>query len=850
MAQHEFSIARRRRLVVGGASMSVAVALAAVSCGHLESEATTGGNGNGAGSSSSGGGSNSNGGGQTTSSGSGSGATSSSSSGSTVVLVDGSPPDAAKVACSASAEVLPYASGYTLPASIVTQAQSIVSSMNNTQLANQMRGTAVVVGGMTNFNDIYRTPDDTTANVKGFSFRDGPRGNNLVAGQYTGSVTSPTQVNYGNGYVTAFPVPAARAASWDLVLENKIGADMGDETLASGNTLILAPCINILRHPAWGRSQETYGEDSFLLGRFGSAFTMGVQQFIPACAKHFAGNNIEASRETQNAQIDDQTLHEVYGRHFEMLVQDGGVACVMAAYNMVNGQKSTENQNLLTTMLKGTFGFKGFVLSDWWAMPPTETINPDPNQQQSIESTNATLAINAGLDMELPWAFNYSQLESIATTAQLQNSAKLIVQQKLRFNVAQTGVSTQALGLSRPTTTLGGNGITNNSSHIADALQAAEEDMVLLKNDNNTLPINKSSVHTLAVLGASVPWTLTGTMQTGTVNFATDVRLGDLGSSRVASDPSLSVGPLAGIQAAAGSGINVVTGSTASAASGADFIVVVAGLTPQDEGEGYTGAADRADANGNANLALDAKAGNMNQNNLISAAAALGKPMVVVLEGGSAIDMPWLANVPAVVMAWYPGMVGGTALGELLFGTKNFSGKLPITWPKTESDEPVFDQDPNGNGTTVMGYFLGYRYFDQNNTPPLFAFAHGMSYSTFKYQYMQVPCSTVTTTSVVDVAVGITNTGTVAGSDVAFLFVSYPNTSVTPRSVKELKGFFRTPVIQPGSTVQITIPLRVADLKYWNTTTSSWAIETGKTVNVMVGPSSDNLPLTDSFIVQ
>jgi beta-glucosidase len=903
MGQHQSSRARRRRLIAGGSLMALGAAFTAIACGHLQSETGTpgdngggsssgdvSGNGNGSGSGSGGGvgssgapGGGSNGapgggssgapgGGSSGSPGGGSsGAPGGGSSGSpgggssgAVVIVDASPPDAGKVACTGSSETLPYSVATPLAAvsmrgaqpvaitqaQVVSQAATIVQGManNSTQLANQMRGSSVMLGGMANFSDTDRTPDDTIAGVKGFLFRDGPRGDNIVQAQYSGSLTSPTQVNYGAGYVTSFPVPAARGASWDLDLENRIGADMGDETLASGNTILLAPCINILRHPAWGRAEETYGEDSFLLGRVGSAFTQGVQQYIPACAKHFAANNIESQRETQNAQLDDQTLHEIYGRHFEMVVQEGGVACVMAAYNQVNGTKSTQNPALLTTMLKGVFGFKGFVLSDWWAMPPGQTIVAVAQMQQQIENMNAGLAINAGLDLEMPWSFDFSQLESAATPQQLQASAKAIIQQKIRFNILTPGVATQSLGLKQPASTLGANGIVAPQAHINDALQSAEEGIVLLKNDNNTLPIVRGSVHTIAVLGASVPWTLTPLKESGAVNFATDVRLGDLGSSRVASDPTKSVGPLAGIQAAAGSGIQVVTGSSATAASSADFVVVVAGLTPQDEGEEYTGAADRADANGNPNLALDGKAGTNLQNNLITAVAALKKPMVVVLEGGSAIDMPWLATVPSVVMAWYPGMVGGTALGKLLFGDVNFSGKLPITWPKTESDEPAFDPDPNGNGTTVMDYYLGYRYFDKNKITPLFAFGHGMSYSTFKYQYMQVPCSTVTKTSVVDVAVGITNTGTVAGSDVAFLFVSFPNTTAR-RSVKELKAFYRTPVIAPGSTVQVTLPLRVADLKYWNTTAAAWTVESGQ-VNVMVGPSSDNLPLTDSITVQ
>ena len=200
-------------------------------------------------------------------------------------------------------------------------------------------------------------------------------------------------------------------------------------------------------------------------------------------------------------------------------------------------------------------------------------------------------------------------------------------------------------------------------------------------------------------------------------------------------------------------------------------------------------------------------------------------------------------------MAWYPGLVGGEALGKLLFGDVNFSGKLPITWPKSEADEPPFNQGGTTGGTTMMGYYLGYRYFDTNAKTPLFAFGSGLSYTTFKYDYLGVPCSTVTK-GVVDVAVQITNTGTVPGNDVAFLFVSYPNTTAR-RSMKELKGFYRTPTVMPGSTVQFTIPLRIADLKYWDTSTTpaAWTVESGL-VQIMVGPSSDNLPLKDMLTVE
>jgi beta-glucosidase len=772
------------------------------------------------------------------------------------VLEGGLPDQPVKKACMDSMERLPHtpgtgldvsaARGYRSDPTIPMQAAMLLPPNNVPVRANQMRGTPPTSGGLPSFNDIYRTLDDTTAQIKGVLFRDGPRGVNLLSPVYTGPFGS-NPLDLGPGYATVFPVSAAHGATWDLDLEQQIGEDLADEVLASGNTLSISPCVNILRHPAWGRSQETYGEDTFLLGRMGSAYVQGVQQYIPACVKHFAGYNIEDGRFNQNAIMDDQTLHEIYGRHFEMIVQEGGVACVMASYNSINGVKSTANHLLLTDILRNTFGFKGFVMSDFWAMPGAQQVNLMPAQY----GANAQGGVSAGLDMEMPWSLNYAYLESLqGVMPQLTQSATNIIEQKLRFNVLQTGIATQQLGLRAPKSTLGPQGVTNNDAHIADAEKQAEEAMVLLKNDNKTLPINRGSVRTVAVIGASVDWKLPYTGQTGTQNFATDPRIGDLGSSRVAWDPAKSVGPAAGIAAAAGTGINVVSGTDPSIANNADFVVVVAGLTPFDEGEEYTGAGDRTDImTFSPHLGLDPKSSSNVQDNLITTVAAMGKPMAVVLEAGSAVNMPWLSMVPAVVMAWYPGQAGGTALGKLLFGDVNFGGKLPITWPKSEADEPPFNQGGNG-GSTTMDYYLGYRYFDKNGIKPLFPFGWGMSYTQFQYAFLGVPCSSVTKNGVVDVQVAVTNTGTVAGNEVAFLFVSYPDTKAR-RSVKELKGFHRTQLILPGQTHLFTIPLRIQDLKYWNSNASppAWTVESGR-VEIMVGGSSDNLPLTDMLTVE
>jgi beta-glucosidase len=263
----------------------------------------------------------------------------------------------------------------------------------------------------------------------------------------------------------------------------------------------------------------------------------------------------------------------------------------------------------------------------------------------------------------------------------------------------------------------------------------------------------------------------------------------------------------------------------------------MAGLTPEDEGEEYTGAGDRN------NFSLDGKSGTNAQNNLITQVAAKHKPMVVVLEGGSVIDMPWLAQVPAVVMAWYPAQDGGKALGELLFGDANFSGKLPVTWPKAWADEPTF----NAGTSTNMDFYVGYKYFDHYNKAPLYPFGYGLSYTSFKYEFLGVPCSDVTKGGVVNVTAQITNTGTVAGDEVAFLFVSYPGSKVR-RPVKELKGFHRV-TLAPGVAKRITFPLRISDLKYWDTTSNSWQVESG-TVQIMVGGSSTSLPLMDTMVIK
>jgi beta-glucosidase len=742
-----------------------------------------------------------------------------------------------------------YAPGYQQNKDDLQNVESTISKMSLWDVATQMRGMPYGVGVSTQINDIQRSKD--TATIRGYRYRDASRGMNLGEDMEGVKPNSGEKIDGAQvGFSTAFPVSMARGAAFDIDLEYAVGEAIGDELQAAGQSLLLAPCMNILRHPLWGRTQETYGEDSYHIGRLATAMTVGIQQHIAANAKHYMAYNIENDRPNNNSTLDEQTLREIYARHFRMVIQDGGVASVMASYNKVNNIKATQNGHILTDVLRTDFGFKGFILSDWWAMPNDDPTKADPATRRST----AIQAVQAGLDVELPWSFNFGQLESIVnsnaglTRADLEVAAKRVLEQKFRFNSTAIG---NKVGLGSPITTYKNGRIGGcDQVHINLARRAALESMVLLKNDNTTLPIN-SSVKKVAVLGAIVDYVANdgGGSTGGTINFATSVHTGDKGSSRVFHDPAKGIGPFDGIKKIATqmglSEDSVVHGSSLADIGGGpdvDFFIVVAGLTPQDEGEIYTKAGDRV------SFALDAKqpaAKQTVQNDLIKSVAALKKPMVVMLEGGSVIDIsPWLNDVPAVVMAWYPGMVGGEAMGKLLWGQVNFSGKLPFTWGAALSQYAQFS---GANGTTQADYYLGYRYFENSQITPLFKYGYGLSYTKFAYKDLQLGCGTLSEGSILPVTVTVQNTGSVAGDEIALLFVSFPNTSAR-RGPRELKGFARVSNLNPGEERQVTIPVRLADLDYFDTAQNKWIVESGK-VNIMVGGSLENLPLQGSVDV-
>jgi beta-glucosidase len=780
-----------------------------------------------------------------------------------------------------------YTKGYSYadPAILAKVDQTMTGiSVHDEEL--QMGGMPYGAKGSENYINTQRSQD--TGTIRGFRYRDASRGVNFgedINGTHPGNIAEDGQKV---GYATEFPVSMARGAAFDLDLEYAIGEAIGDEMQAAKETLLLAPCMNVLRHPYWGRAQEVYGEDSYQTGRLSSAMVFGIQEHIAANAKHYMAYDVEAGRQTNVSNMDEQTLREIYGRHFRMVAQDSGVASAMASYNSVNGTKSTINQHTLTDVLRTDFGFKGFILSDWWAVPGANQI-----LDVSTQTSTAKSALNAGLDVELPWLYNYNNLVSLynthdVTKTQLDTAVRRILYEKYRFNADKVS---GAVGLKAPVTIYDANrgAITCDATHLALAKRAALESMVLLKN-NGVLPISPT-VKNLVVVGATVPFSLDPNgKSTGSVNFATDVRGGDLGSSRVYPDPAKSVGPFAGFCTATGGAVvgadgkpvpptmpngkpspagtnctggsvNVTTATNTTsgdlsavmtAVSAADFVVVVAGLTPQDEGEEYTYAADRDTKciSPGACLQLDAKqptaAYQGIQNKLIQQVAASRKQFVVVLEGGSVIEMPWLSQVPALVMAWYPGQRGGEAMADLLWGevndaSYNFGGKLPFTWGHEQQYGDPFN---GGAGTTTFEYYIGYRYFDHNMLTPVYPFGAGLSYTKFELTKLQVGCSSMTQGAVLPVVVNVKNAGMVAGDDTVMVFVSFPSTTVTRRiGQKELKGFARVS-LAAGEAKQVTIPVRLSDLDYFQAdsptaTTGHWVVEGGP-VNIMVTDGSQD----------
>jgi len=604
-------------------------------------------------------------------------------------------------------------------------------------------------------------------------FMDGPRG-------------------VGMGSSTCFPVSMARGASFDVDLERRIGDAIGREIRAHGGNLFGGVCINLVRHPAWGRAQETYGEDPFLLGEMGVALTRGVQRHnVVATAKHYACNSMENARFTVNVKIDERALREVYLPHFKKCV-DAGVGAVMSAYNRVNGAWCGHHRDLLTRILKDEWGFDGYVYSDF------------------VLGCRGADAAAAGLDVEAPDTIHFGERLLAAVGRGEVSEARI---DDAVGRVLRSLFTT----LAAPEPESYGPEAIACEAHVALAREAAEKGIVLLRNEG-VLPFDAGSLGRLLVLGV----------------LADRPNLGDHGSSRVF--PPEVVTPLAGLRAACPDGCEIVhepgddLERVRALAAGADAVLVVAGYTHEDEGEyipGQIGDASGATLGGDrVDLSLGER-----QESLIRAAAAANPRTVVAVMSGSAVVMEaWRHEVGAILMLWYPGMQGGHALADVLLGRVDPSGRLPLTIPKSADDLPFFDRDA---GEIVYDLWHGYTHGERTGVLPAYPFGFGLGYSRFEISRPSVQLDAATDR--LEVRVELRNIHDRTGTAVLQVYAGWEKRDAE-QPLKRLCGFRRV-ALEPGARAAVHLSVALRDLASFDVAGRCWRLA-GVPWRIWAGSSS------------
>jgi beta-glucosidase len=612
-------------------------------------------------------------------------------------------------------------------------------------------------------------------------------------------------------FSTAMPAGICLAATWNPDLGYAEGEAIGEEARARHKDIMLGPGVNILRTPLCGRNFEYLGEDPFLTSQMCVGYIRGAQsQDISSCVKHFDANNQEFERGTINVEMDERALREIYLPAFKAAVQEGGVWSVMGAYNEFRGQHCCENDYLLNKILKGEWGFKGLVMSDWGGVHDTREA-----------------ALN-GLDLEMGTEKNYDNFYFAQPYLDLLQKGELPMaglDEKVRRNL-RVMFATHVFDADRKTGSL------NTAAHENTARQVAEEGIVLLKNENHLLPLDSEKIKTIAVIGENA------------------VRLQSQGGESSGIKAFYEITPLQGILNRAGKNVNVIfsegyqqnggadlTERAVAAAKSADVVIYIGGLN-HDPGFDCEGT-DRS------NLQLP-----FGQDELIQKIVAANPKTIVVLEGTMVEMNSWLGKIPALLQAWYPGMEGGNALAKIVFGDVNPSGKLPATFPKKLSDSPASAPGayPGTNGTVTYteGLLVGYRWFDAKKIQPQFPFGFGLSYTTFKYSNLKLIKSNGgdTNGTLVTAQFEIKNTGVRDGAEIAELYVHERNPSL-PRPEKELKGFKKV-FLKAGETQTVSIPLNQTAFAFYDPAKNGWVAEKDG-FEILIGGSSRDIRLRENF---
>lgn len=639
-----------------------------------------------------------------------------------------------------------------------------------------------------------------------------------------------SQARWTNDSCTAYPALTCLAASWNPEMSRLYGESIAEEALYRKKTILLGPGVNIYRHPFGGRNFEYMGEDPYLSSRMVVPYVQGVQsKDVAVCVKHFCLNNDEIHRHTVNVNVDDRTLYEIYLPAFRAAVVEGGAWSVMGAYNLYKDEHLCHNKPILMDILKGEWGFDGVVVSDWGGCSDTDE------------------AVRNGLDLEYgTWTdglmsgpsnvydrYHLAQpyLEGIKSgkygTDELDDKVRRILRLQFRTNLAEGR----------------GHGRFVCPEHSAAARRIAGEGIVLLKNDGGVLPVRDAKKILVVGENAVKMLTVGGGSSSLKVKYETSpldglkARFPDV---EIAFERGYSSGAAReqdGISAkfdlVETRSAEQMVADAVAASQDADYVIVFGGLNKNSHQDSEGG--DRED------YGLP-----YGQDALMEALAATGRKLVFVNISGNAVAMPWIDKVPAIVQGWYLGSEAGPALADVLSGDVNPSGKLPFTFPYEFKDGPVFNEEQypgiQREGEDIIdeyyteGVFVGYRWYDTKDVKPMFAFGHGLSYTTFEYGEAKMRGRKL--------SVSVKNTGDVAGAEVVQLYISDPECSVV-RPAKELKGFKKV-FLQPGESKTVTFEIPDEALSFFDADAHKWVAEPGEYI-AHVGSASDDIRSSVSF---
>lgn len=666
----------------------------------------------------------------------------------------------------AAANALPNCPWLGQSASADVRADEVIARMTLTEEIG-------LLGAPREGNEPYgnRVPGIPRLCIPAFTLEDGPAG---VAGPKSG--------------VTQLPAPIALSATWDVGMAGDYGAVQGSEARGEGADVIQGPDVNLSRVPTGGRVWEMYGEDPYLTGHLAVADITGIQrQGVMAMAKHYVANDQEAGRIGLDVRVDERVLHELYLRPFETAVQDGHVASTMCALNKINGLFACDHEALLSSVLKGQWGFAGFTRSDLGAAfgHTVAAYNAGMDWMKAADPVGLTAAVRAG------------QVHK----SRLDDAVHRILRQMFAYDVIDHP----------PSGTFGS--VVTSPEHVATARAVAEEGTVLLKNGGD-LPLDPAMLKSIAVIGP---------------DGGDGAHTAGKGSAHV-NAPQV-VTPFFGLTERAGPDISV-----RYAAGLPDDIPAAAQLAARSSVAVVFANDTEAEGSDRPNLSLPDK-----QDDLISAVAAANPRTIVVLNTGGPVLMPWLDKVSGVLEAWYPGQTDGIAAAALLFGDVDPSGKLPVTFPASPSQTPTtpLSRHTAPNNTIVYGEGLqmGYRWYDAHHVDPLYPFGYGLSYTTFRASGLTVAPNA---SSGAIVSADVTNTGHRTGRATLQVYVGQPPAAAEPP--RQLAAFAKTADLGPGATTNVRLAVPAKAFEHWDTTRREW-VGTAGAYTIWAGTSSRNLPL-------